>query len=350
MAASMLLSAFTTTPIALIACRLLTGVGAGGMLPCISALASEFSNDRRREFAIGMLALGYAVGGVSGGLLASWLLSIFDWQLVFFAGAIFALVLFPLVLARLPESLDSLIARRGIAALDAINDQLRRFNVPPLAEVAPIAVQPAQSPWSNITRSSFLGFTATLAVVYLLHSITTYFYLGWIPQLTADRGFSPSSAARIAACASGGGIAGGLLLSVVAHRISAREITAGCLLGSTVSIAVFALAPPSMAALMATAALAGFFVFPGTGGILMVLARTYPTHLRATGTGIVLGIGRIGAAGGPVLAGYLLDAGLTAAATSITISLASMLAAVLLFVTARRRRAPTPLPGSAVAL
>ena len=37
--------------------------------------------------------------------------------------------------------------------------------------------------------------------------------------------------------------------------------------------------------------------------------QSYPFHLRSTGVGIALGVGRIGAIMGPLVVGYLVDSG-----------------------------------------
>ncbi len=39
--------------------RVVTGVGIGGLLTAITALSAEFSNSRRRDFCISMMAIGY---------------------------------------------------------------------------------------------------------------------------------------------------------------------------------------------------------------------------------------------------------------------------------------------------
>ena len=55
--------------------------------------------------------------------------------------------------------------------------------------------------------------------------------------------------------------------------------------------------------------LIGLTMQGGFNGYYPAAARIYPTHLRATGIGWAMGAGRSGAIVGPLLAGYLLDAG-----------------------------------------
>ena len=65
-------------------------------------------------------------------------------------------------------------------------------------------------------------------------------------------------------------------------------------------------------------------------GLYAAVARTFPAHMRVSGTGFVIGVGRVGSVFGPLLAGALLSAGLTAANVAIVMAVPSLLAALLL--------------------
>ena len=67
--------------------------------------------------------------------------------------------------------------------------------------------------------------------------------------------------------------------------------------------------------------------------VIAKLALAYPTHLRATGTGVVIGAGRGGAALAPILAGYLFGQGYSLQTVSIIMGCGSLVGAIaLLFV------------------
>ena len=71
----------------------------------------------------------------------------------------------------------------------------------------------------------------------------------------------------------------------------------------------------------------------GIVGLYTLLAIAFPTHLRATGTGIVIGAGRGGAALAPIIAGYLFQHGMGLQAVSIIMGCGALIGAVtLLFV------------------
>jgi hypothetical protein len=62
----------------------------------------------------------------------------------------------------------------------------------------------------------------------------------------------------------------------------------------------------------------------------MLFAKMFPTHVRATGTGFAVGVGRAGAVLAPVIAGYLLQAGFGLQAVATLMAMGSLLSAAAL--------------------
>ncbi len=83
MAAGMFMATTVTSLVELSIWRVITGLGIGGMLAAINAVAAEFSNARRRHLSVSMMAIGYPVGAVLGGMVAAELLKVSDWRAVF---------------------------------------------------------------------------------------------------------------------------------------------------------------------------------------------------------------------------------------------------------------------------
>ena len=113
------LSIFTERSIAIL--RVITGLGVGGILACSNVIASEYASQRWRGLAVSLQSTGYALGATIGGTIAVWLLSQYGWRSVFLFGGCATLAIVPLVLWRLPESLDFLLARRPANALERLN-------------------------------------------------------------------------------------------------------------------------------------------------------------------------------------------------------------------------------------
>ncbi len=70
MTAGMFMAAHAEGPVDLGVWRIVTGLGIGGVLAAINAVAAEFSNHKRRHLCVSIMAIGYPVGAVIGGLIA----------------------------------------------------------------------------------------------------------------------------------------------------------------------------------------------------------------------------------------------------------------------------------------
>ena len=92
----------------------------------------------------------------------------------------------------------------------------------------------------------------------------------------------------------------------------------------------FGRGPPGLAALSSTVAMAGLFINSGIGGYYLLFARVFPTHVRATGAGFAIGVGRGGAVLAPVIAGYLFQAGFGLQAVAAMMATGSLLSAAAL--------------------
>ena len=55
--------------------RVLTGLGIGGVLASINAIAAEFSNAKRKNLCVSIMAIGYPIGGILGGNVVEGLLT-----------------------------------------------------------------------------------------------------------------------------------------------------------------------------------------------------------------------------------------------------------------------------------
>ena len=104
-------------------------------------------------------------------------------------------------------------------------------------------------------------------------------------------------------------------------------------------IILFGWLPPSLTLFAATAAVTGFFLFGGMIGLYAVVAQTVSAHMRASGTGFVIGIGRLGSARAPLLAGLLFSAGLDRAGVGVVMAVPAFLAVIVLL--SFRVRPPT---------
>jgi MFS family permease len=313
--------------------RFLTGLGIGGMLAAINAAAAEFSNDRSRKFWVALMTIGYPLGNIMAALVLSPLLKTHSWRVVFELGAAATAAMIPVVWFLMPESVSWLCRKQPANALARINSALRRMGHPAIDALPVLTAAPVKAPLADVFRKQYLVLTLLLVFAYFAHITSFYYILKWVAPIVSHMGFSPSNIADVLFWASVGGATGGALLGVLALRMNLIWLTSGVLVLGMIAISIFGMGQKDLTQLKVIVGICGFFTNAGIVGLYTLLALAYPTHLRATGTGVVIGAGRGGAALAPILAGYLFGSGFTLQTVSIVMGCGSLLGAfALLFV------------------
>jgi benzoate transport len=329
--------------------RFITGLGIGGMLAAINATAAEFSNDASRKFWVALMTIGYPLGNILAALIISPLLKSHDWRIVFELGAGATAAMIPVVWFGVPESISWLCRKQPASALAQINATLKRMGRAAIDSLPPLSTTIPKAPLADVFKPQYLRLTLLLVFAYFSHITSFYYILKWVAPIVSKLGYSPSVIADVLFWASVGGATGGALLGVLALRMNLIRLTSGVLVLGMISITVFGMGQSSLEGLKAIVGICGFFTNAGIVGLYTLLALAYPTHLRATGTGVVIGAGRGGAALAPILAGYLFQQGLSLQTVSIVMGCGSLLGAVtLLFVkfanTSEAQSEPAPSP------
>lgn len=324
MASGMYLASQATSVNALLATRFVTGVGIGGMLATTNAMVAEYSNARHRNFNVVLMATGYPVGIIIGGSLATILLAHFDWRAVFILGAAMTGVLLPAIWFLMPESISYLAQKKRPDALAQINRILTRMGHAVLEQLP--ASEEKSTGWRDLFSPQLARTTILLTTAYLAHIITFYFILKWIPNIVVDMEYSPASAGGILVWANVGGAVGSVLLGGLTHYFRLRSLIITALIGSIVMINIFGMGQVNLTSLAIVAGITGFFTNSAVVGLYAMLAQSYPTHLRAGGTGFVIGMGRAGAVLGPIIAGFLFEGEFSLTAVSFVMALGSLVA------------------------
>jgi benzoate transport len=310
--------------------RVFTGLGIGGMLAATNAVAAEFSNRRRRSLNVSLMAIGYPIGAVVGGMIAAVLLRQGDWRVVFEFGALMTAAFVPLVWWFVPESIAWLCQRRPEAALAHVNRTLMRMRHASVPALPAASSAPQKSSLTDIFRPGLRQVTVPLTLAYFLHITTFYFILKWVPKIVVDMGFSPSSAAGVLVWANVGGATGGAVLGLLSLRLGLKKLTMAALVMSTVMLAIFGRGQSNLADLSIVCAVAGFCTNAGVVGLYGILAQAFPTYVRATGTGFAIGTGRAGAMLSPIIAGYLFHGGFSLEFVAVSMGAGSLAAAAAL--------------------
>jgi len=298
--AGMLASAAVAVPAQLMAARLVTGLGLGGVMGNAIALASEFSPARRRATVLMTLSCGFTAGAVAGGLVSAVLIPAAGWRAVFVVGSLVPLVLGLLMLRFLPESLPFALARgRGADVLARLAPDVDPRDVRPPTTAA------LRGSVADLFRAGRGLATVLLWGVAFANLLELFFLSSWLPMLAARMALGAQVPVLLGSMLQLGGIVGALAMGPLMDRRGFRGVmTAGFAL-ATVAIALIGRDGLPLPAVVALVLAAGVGVVGGQPAINTVAAGLYPTELRATGIGWCLGVGRVGAVVGPLVAAAL---------------------------------------------
>ncbi|MEY4643099.1 MAG: hypothetical protein RLZZ227_3093 [Pseudomonadota bacterium] len=332
MVIGMFMVTLTSNLYVLCAWRVLTGIGIGGMLAAINAQAAEFSNNRNRATAVAIMSAGYPIGGVVGGAIVSPLLESFDWRIVFYFGTAATALMIPLVMYLMPESIHWLVRKKPDNALQRINAVLTTLGHRIVELVPDVRVEEKGRAWIDLFSKRYILTTILLAACYFLHIATFYFILKWVPDIvTRIMGFPPSAAGGVVTMASVGGLLGCLAFAYIGRSANLRRLTLATFVLSWIATIIFGYVPANLAVISFTVLCTGFFINAGIVGMYTLAAQLFPTHLRASGTGFTIGVGRGGSMLSPILAGFLFQADMALPTVALIMATGSILAAAALF-------------------
>jgi MFS transporter, AAHS family, 3-hydroxyphenylpropionic acid transporter len=296
----------------LVAARLLTGLGMGGVFPTLIALVAESSNLGSRSTAISLVYCGMPFGGAVAGGFAALAATAHVWRPVFLLGGFGPLALIPVLLASLPADVRN-----------------RRHNL--VSSETPAARSFATALFTRERRLNtsllWLSYFFTLLIVYVL--------LNWLPSLMVANGFSKPQGIATSMLLNLGAVVGSITLGVSLDRTSKSRVILFAYAGMAVSLCALA-ALHALPLVLAAAFLCGFFAIGGQLVLYAISPTYYPAALRGTGIGAAVAVGRLGAIAGPLVVGYLLSSGHGAATVLMTAIPGLFLGGCAAFTLARR--------------
>jgi AAHS family 4-hydroxybenzoate transporter-like MFS transporter len=162
--------------------------------------------------------------------------------------------------------------------------------------------------------------TLLLWIMFFCNLLDLFFLQNWLPVLLGDNGIAVTQAVFIGGLFQFGGVAAALATGFFIDRFTGYLVlpalyALGCALvlllgqgGSQTTMTVLTF-------------IAGFCIVGAQASANAHAAMFYPTFIRSTGVGWCLGIGRLGAIIGPLLAGLLLSLHWPVASLFILLSL-----------------------------
>lgn len=331
--ATVLLTAFVSSLIPLITLRFISGLGAGVLLASQTALAAEYSPAKYRALAVTAVTAGYPMGAMMTGLVASSVMPDYGWRGLFLGGGAVTLLMAVVAIKYIPESIQFLFHHQPPNALAKINRIFAQLRQPSI-KVLPAKSQSHQSVSVVANMKSLLAQpykkqTLMLWLIFLLSISSLYFLMSWIPKLILLNGFSKPTAYLAFTLFNMGGVVGIFSLGFFAAILPLRSLVSAYLLLASFLMVIFSILPSVEKYQLIIIFIIGLTQQGGYVGIYAMAAKLYPTHLRGTGVGWAIGIGRFGAVIGPAIAGYMIAMGVSVAMNFVVFALPLGLAGVI---------------------
>lgn len=318
----------THDPYTFSAMRFLAGLGIGGVMPNVVAQMTEYSPRKIRATMVTLMFSGYAVGGMLAALLGKGLLETYGWSSVFLAAGL-PVLLIPLILKTLPESMPFLIRENRLDELKQIVSRMEpsyrpdagdRFALPARdrAEGAPIG-KLFQDGRGFSTVMFWIAFFMCLFMVYALSS--------WLTKLMAGAGYSLGSALTFVLVLNFGAVLGAVGGGWLADRFNIKYVLVGMYALAAVSITLLGFKVPAEV-LFLLVGLAGASTI-GTQIVTYAYAgQFYPMAIRSTGIGWASGVGRSGAILAPIAIGTLVGMALPLEQNFMAIAIPAVIAVI----------------------
>ncbi len=309
----MLLVSICNSYALLLILRLITGLGIGGILPTMAATASEFSNNKNRDFNVGLVQAGWPVGAIFTGFFCAYAIPEFGWRYAFlFAGGISFLMLIG-VLIYMTDSLDFLGKQQPNNAQQRVNILLEKMGHDGIETLPAKPLESSKKPISVLFSPEYLNATLKLWTAVFFGFLTLYTLMSWVPNIAKDAGLPFEMATYVGIALNMGAAIGTATLGLVAGKFGLKKTVLGFMICAFWVMLVYGNITLTTALIFVMIFLIGMFVQGGFNGMYPTMSRVYDTEIRTTGVGFSIGIGRFGAIIGPTLFGALSDADISTA-------------------------------------
>jgi AAHS family 4-hydroxybenzoate transporter-like MFS transporter len=298
-------------PLQLGVLRFLTGLGLGGVLPNVIALAAEISPASQRARLTSIPIIGMSLGAGMPAVVAAWLVPIFGWKALFVVGGIVPILVALVIAMQLPESILFLTFR----GKDRAEIGKRVQELEPTLQIAPDTIFTLRTEKNSATTRGSIGdlfagslnvTTPLLWVMFACTLLSMHFINSWISVMLNQAGLSEVQTAFTNGVLHWGGTIAAVCTVFLLGRLGLYWALTLLLLGLAGCLTIATTGFSSALLLTVAVCMAGFGIIGCQGVLNAAAGLIYPVSCRPTGVGAALGIGRIGSLSGPLIGGYFL--------------------------------------------
>jgi AAHS family 4-hydroxybenzoate transporter-like MFS transporter len=310
--------------------RFLAGLGIGGLLPTMAAIASEFSNNRRKDLAVGFVQAGWPIGAILMGFFTAWAVPEFGWRFAYLVAGLISAAMLVMIIFFMPESIEYLWNKQPQSALARINKVLKRIGREEIDELPEL--QPShKASVKTLFNKEYKSSTIRLWIGVFFGFMTLYTLISWVPSIATDSGMPFKLATYVGTMLNVGAFIGSTGIGWLASHFKLKRLIFTFFIISFVIMVIYGSLPLSNAMVFIMIFLIGIFVQGGFNGYWPATARVYNTEVRATGIGWALGAGRFGAIAGPAFFGILSDMNLSVASLFVIFSVPLVISGIAVY-------------------
>jgi len=298
---------------ALVAYRMVQGIGIGGEMPVAAAYISELSTARRRGRYFLLYELIFPIGLMATGQVGAWLVPLWGWQTMFLVGGIPCLIVSVLV-ARLPESPRWLISQGRLRDAEAIVQQIEASagRLPEVAgAVEEVPFTARETRWRELVSSTYRRRTFVVWALWFCAYFVSNTLNNWLPTLynTVYR-LNLGQSLRAASLTNVTQVLLLLICAFCIDRLGRRKWTVACFVLGAALLGTLGVAGAHGVAGVIIVCTLSYGVLGSANAVLYLYTpEIYPTRMRVIGVGLATSWLRVASAVGPTIVGVMVAAG-----------------------------------------
>lgn len=262
--------------------RFLVGMGLGGELPVAATLVAESVASHERGRVVVLLESFWAVGWILAALIGYFVITAYGWRL--------AMVL---------------------SALPALYAVYLRFNLPDSPRHLTQTVKASfVDNFRTLWTASYSKATLMLWVLWFCVVFSYYGMFLWLPSVVLSKGFDLVKSFEYVFIMTLAQLPGYFSAAWLIEKKGRKFVLISYLTGTAIAAYFFGIAVTAWQLIIA-GMLLSFFNLGAWGALYAYTPEQYPSSVRATGSGIAAGVGRIGGILGPLMVGYMVAFGIS---------------------------------------
>lgn len=287
--------------------RFIAGVGLGGALPQPGVYVSEYIPVKYRGLFLGLVETSWVYGALMSLLIPYLMLPSYGWRVTFFT-AITPIILVPLVVFTLPESIRYLLKKGDADKVKNIVVNSRIISEAEEVDFRGDLLKARKYTVKDLLSTTYLSRTVLLfilwgALVYTYHGIFL-----WLPTIYASQ-FNLKDVTSIwwTIIVTLFQVPGYYSASYLLDKIGRKKVLAIYLVGAGLGSMLLSLRT-DLTWIFTFSSTVSFFNLGAWSGLYAYTPELYPTEIRGTGSGAAASFGRAMGILAPSITGYLFAA------------------------------------------